>query len=132
MNAIVFAATHELRITPVGSRVTCVPAPVGTDQDYLMRVSVGRSKAVADALARDAWEFGGSLHPTNNLSGWASFRKGEENIILTWDEDFHAAFLIGTEAAKALNLLNKEDRILLFQAIFRNWPTQIWGYDARA
>jgi hypothetical protein len=118
VNAIEHAATHELRITPVGSRVTCVPPPVGTDQDYLMFVDAGVQRFdVIIALLLDDWNHGGSCEPGEEGDGWATFRKDDENIILTWDLDFHDSFLAASAGAKALNLLNKEERIILFQAV---------------
>lgn len=46
-----------------------------------------------------------------------AFRKGEENWIVTEDEEFYTSYVKATEGAKALNLLNKEDRIKLFVAV---------------
>lgn len=77
------------------------------------------------ALALDGWDASGSLHEElEDGQAWASFRNGEDNIILTWDRNFYQSFLLATEAAKALNLMRREDRVILFQAIRAHWP---WG-----
>src|SRR5580693_10814687 len=101
MNAIEFAATHDLKLTPVGSRVTCDPPPLDTDRDYLVYTET--AKVTVLALGQDGWEQGGSLDGEYG-SGWAGFRKGEDNIILAWDTGFYRSFLCATAAAKALNL----------------------------
>ncbi len=124
MNAIEFAATHELKLVPVGSRVTCVPPPTDTDQDYLVWTNSHTKTCLA--LAADEWDSLGSGPSDDELScgiGWCSFRKGEDNIILTWDRGFYDSFLCASAAAAALNLLSKADRISLFQVIMRHWPS---------
>lgn len=123
MNAIEFAATHELNLVCVGSRVTCSPPPVGTDQDYLIYVVSSAADGLISYLAQDGWEpCSGSLMDSElSMSGWTSFRRGEENIIMTWVLDFYESFLFATEIAKALNLMNKEDRVILFQTVRKNW-----------
>ena len=46
-----------------------------------------------------------------------SFRKDNINIIFTECEDFFKQFVKATEIAKEKNLLNKDDRIELFQEV---------------
>ena len=122
MNAIEFAATHELAILTVGSRATCNPPPTDTDQDWLLLVEDGTRYCLA--LNADGWENGGSLaDPSASGCAWTSYRKGDENIIITWDLAFYQSFVLATEVAKALNLLRKEDRITLFQTVRANWPS---------
>jgi hypothetical protein len=110
------------RITAVGSRVTCNPPPVGTDQDWLVHVAEDQYDKFAKALMDDGWEVGGSAIPIdvdyrNPHEKFNSFTKGEDNIIATASAEFHRRFLSATATAKALNLLEKQDRIRLFQAV---------------
>jgi hypothetical protein len=106
-------------ITPVGSRVTCVPAPTSTDEDYLALVQPGESYDILmSALSADGWELGGSFGPAGERnSPFQSFRAGDLNLIVTDDEDFHNKFLVGTALAKRLNVLDKADRKAIFQAV---------------
>uniref|UniRef100_UPI0019CFC5DE hypothetical protein n=1 Tax=Xanthomonas vesicatoria TaxID=56460 RepID=UPI0019CFC5DE len=46
-----------------------------------------------------------------------SWRKGDENYLITEDEEFYNRFVKATDLAKLLNLQNKAHRIALFQAI---------------
>ncbi|OAM52917.1 hypothetical protein A7981_05630 [Methylovorus sp. MM2] len=46
-----------------------------------------------------------------------SFRKGEFNIIVTDKCSFFSSMVLSTQVCKKLNLLNKADRIMVFDAI---------------
>lgn len=110
-----------LSITPVGSRVTCNPAPTDTDRDWLILVDQNEEWRVFEFLSTDGWELGGSLPDDENSTPpsdrFMSFTKGVDNIILTNASVFHRRFLAATSIAKHLNLLRKDDRIALFQAV---------------
>lgn len=43
--------------------------------------------------------------------------KGDVNLIVTQDNKFYDRFMAATSVAKRLNLLDKADRIALFQAV---------------
>ena len=124
-------------VTAVGSRVTCNPAPTDTDADYLVLLMpfddlpeiealASMDQRLADvhhALKNDGWELGGS-RPDNSVLDdrketciFNSYTKGEINLILTADHEFHRAFLAATVVCKHLNLLEKADRVRLFQAV---------------
>lgn len=110
------------QITAVGSRVTCNPPPVGTDQDWLVLVDAAAYDQFADTLIKDGWEVGGSLIPNDanylpESQRFNSFTKGEDNIIATDSPEFHQRFLAASATAKRLNVLLKPDRIALFQAV---------------
>jgi hypothetical protein len=111
---------HALSITPVGSRVTCNPAPTDTDRDWLVLVDKVNESALWDYLSTNQWEIGGSLpDDMNNTPAddvFMSFTKGVENITTT-STSFHRRFLAATSIAKRLNLMDKADRIALFQAV---------------
>ena len=109
-------------ITAVGSRVTCDPAPTDTDQDWLVFVDAENYAPMIEHLLSDGWEVGGSLVPLdeNYLPAdqrFNSMKKGIDNIVITDSDMFHRRFLAASGIAKKLNLLVKQDRIDLFQAV---------------
>lgn len=109
-------------IMPVGSRVTCDPAPTGTDRDWLVLVDEEKWVEFCDGLLIDGWFVGGSeiMDAENSQPPdmqFRSFMLGEENIIATKSEIFFRRFAAATSVAKRLNLLDKNDRIALFQAV---------------
>lgn len=121
MSAPSIGSLHK-QINAVGSRVTCNPAPTGTDQDWLVFVPENVYDQFAKALVADGWEVGGSAIPVgddyrNPGEKFNSFTKGEDNVIATCSDEFHRRFLSATATAKALNLMEKGDRINLFQAV---------------
>lgn len=108
------------KVMPVGSRVTCRPAPTDTDADYL--VLVADPWAFRGAVFLDGYELGGSLlldadAPLNSVDRFSSYTKGDINLIVTGCEQFFNKFVVATHVATRLNLLQKSDRITLFQAI---------------
>lgn len=110
------------QITPVGSRITCSPPPLNTDQDWILYVDQTKYKGLVDHLLADGWDVGGSLVPldeSNLPPEWRfnSLKKGEDNIVITDSAVFHERFLAASAIAKKLNLLVKQDRIDLFQAV---------------
>jgi len=106
---------HCLLIEPVGSRVTCLPPPADSDEDYL-------ALPLSDRLFKKALEAAGFQTTTDDTyagmkSEFTSYKKGELNVIVTTNATFYDAFIAATHVAKRLNLLNKADRIALFQAV---------------
>jgi hypothetical protein len=110
-----------------GSREICNPAPTDTDDDWLVLIDPEDKDHFYDwfrAAVHDGelmpmdqmWEIGGS-HIDGRESEFTSYRKGEFNIIMTTDPLFYQYFEAATTVAKKLNLLDKEDRIMLFNAV---------------
>lgn len=97
---------------PTGSRYICNPPPTDTDNDTIFLVNGYYD--YEEFLLNDGWEPCGDGYPDGDF---LAFRKGEENYIVTEDEELFLSYVKATEGAKALNLLNKEDRIKLFQAV---------------
>lgn len=113
-----------LRVEPVGSRVTCKPAPTDTDEDWLCLVPVDAESGsnFGDVLGALGWHLGGSeptdaAHVLPPSARFWSYTHGEVNIIVTQSAEFFARFMAATAVSKRLNLLNKDDRIALFQAV---------------
>ena len=114
------------KVTAVGSRVTCNPPPTTTDRDWLVLVSEDKFDFFAAELLADGWVVGGSMIPNDEnylpeSVRFNSFTKTidgtPENLIVTVSEEFHRRFLAASAVAKRLNLLDKADRIALFQAV---------------
>lgn len=111
-----------LDLRPVGSRVTCDPPPTDTDADYLVLVDCLEYKAFEATLFTNGFVLDGSMIlatgcETGDPDTFQSFSRDKDNLIVTSNADFWEAFLAATSVAKRLNLLNKEDRIALFQAV---------------
>lgn len=106
----------------VGSRVTCNPPPLTTDQDVLCMVHQENRQAIARALIAEGFVAEGSW-PTDaeaiasDSQVFESMRKGSMNYIITSDEDFYKRFLAATAIAKKYNIMEKAGRIELFQAV---------------
>lgn len=100
----------------VGSRVTCNPPPTNTDIDILVRVE---SLAMfTRELLGVGYAGGGSFDESKRGSlDFASFKKGEVNIIATDSDEFIKRFLSASHFAKRFNIMEKKDRISLFQAV---------------
>ena len=107
-------------IRPVGSRVTCDPAPMDTDCDYLV---LTRSQKIHTILQKDGWTQDTGAPKNNNPRDYTnavhfkSWRKGETNLIITDKGTFYDKFVLASRLAKQFNLLKKADRIALFQAV---------------
>ena len=110
-----------LSIQPCGSRVTCNPPPIDTDEDYLILVS--SIIDFSNSLDFSIWELGGSAIPSedNILPAEARFlsftANPNINIIVTESQIFFDRFMLATNVCTKLNVLNKEHRITIFQAI---------------
>jgi hypothetical protein len=114
------------RITPVGSRETCNPAPEDTDEDWLILVHEGRLRNVTARLEEAGYTVDGhDRYDTTETSGFVSWRSGEVNVIVTEDPEFHDRFVAATSIAKRLNLLSKSDRVALFQAVLYGRADQV-------
>lgn len=109
-------------LVPVGSRITCDPAPTNTDEDYIVLLNAATFSDVQQALRDDCWQYGGSIiddevNTVPREDRFASFRLDDVNLVTTWSGPFYDRFLAATSVAKRLNLLDKADRIALFQAV---------------
>ena len=112
---------YAYEITPVGSMVTCNPPPdnIASNIDYL--AYVGSLKEFETTALALGWKLGGSL-PTDEYAipphhRFRSVTLERYNVIATESEEFNRRFLAATSVAKRLNLLHKDDRIALFQAV---------------
>lgn len=113
-------ATQGCKVEPCGSRVTCSPAPTDTDRDYLVEIVSNASEnvgSIVNHLSGYGFEWEGGEHYQDAASTFMSWRRGDTNLIVTADPTFADRHRAATAVCKRLNLLNKQDRIALFQAV---------------
>lgn len=119
-----------LKFELVGSRITCNPAPTDTDQDVLVLADLNTwGLHLEPLLVTGGFEKGGSDcgdsagYMGNTPLSFQSFTFGELNLIVTFDPEFYRRFMAATAVSKSLNLLDKTDRVMLFQAVlYGNGP----------
>lgn len=112
------------KFEPVGSRVTCNPPPTDTDEDFLVFAPF-YGRFIATVMNTYGFEMGGSeivdhdlIEPSQNSDfGFCSLKLGDMNLIVTSNPKFYDRFLAASSVAKRLNVLNKADRIALFDAV---------------
>lgn len=111
-------------IVPVGSRVTCSPPPMDTDEDFLLLVEdLGEAVIKLKEIGFDAGMTNKQLNEYIALqktsSGrFKSLRLGDVNYIITESAFFFDRFLTATHICKTLNVMDKKQRILVFEGVF--------------
>lgn len=99
---------------PVGSRVSCNPPPTDTDEDWLVFTKDRQFKL---ALLAAGFTTGEDPDKESGGSSFNSYRKGDLNIIVSPNRWFVERFLVATALATRFNLMDKADRIALFQGV---------------
>jgi len=103
-----------------GSRAICSPAPMDTDDDWLVLCkNISHLVDTVQMLDNSGWVRGGSEVPE---SEFIAFRKEEVNLIVTNSTWFYDKYREATVLSKKLNLLNKEDRIAVFSTLLNRKP----------
>lgn len=97
----------------VGSRVTCNPAPTDTDRDVLVLCVEGElHEVISDIIVA-----GGSVCGSQDYGDvMTAVRLGDDNYIMTEDDDYFERFVVMTQLAKRWNILEKDKRHELFKA----------------
>ena len=110
---------------PTGSSYICNPPVTNTDVDEMFLVD--DLQEVNFQLTGLGWTKCGLEEETyqDKPSHWAAYRKENMNALLTTDLKYFMDFFKATEEAKHLNLLNREDRVALFQKILGEEPKKI-------
>ena len=112
-----------ITVEPCGSRVTCDPPPNDTDIDYLVEVHIGDDGHEIDLLfsklERYGWVREGDYCKAIDAAsfGFVSWRSGPRNLIVTASRAFAEKHRAATYICKRLNLMDKQDRIAVFQAV---------------
>jgi hypothetical protein len=111
-------------IVPVGSRVTCSPPPMDTDEDFLLlvddiQISVKNLKEMGFSSGMTP-EQEAEYEGLQRVSGsrFKSLRFGVTNYIITDSHFFFERFLTATHICKTLNLMEKSQRIMVFNGVF--------------
>ena len=110
--AILELKIKDLLYIPSGSRVICDPPVLTTDEDWFVWVSDWDE--AAEILCAEGFS------PTTEQQDYTAFislRKAYLNICVTTDIDLYKRTVLATDLAKRFNLLNKQDRVDLFNAI---------------
>lgn len=110
-----FGAKHK----PTGSRVICNPPPADTDEDHVVFIENWLMCEALEALENYGYHVPDPEERYNNteMPNFVSVRKDDVNLIVTGKKHFYNRFVAATSLARRFNLLNKEDRIALFQAV---------------
>jgi hypothetical protein len=109
---------------PTGSKVICNPAPTDTDTDYVAVVDGVENLSYAVAiLIRHGFKADMDDHYQDLMEySFISWKRNSDNIILTKNREFYDKHCVATQVCQKLNLLNKQDRIMVFQAVlYGNW-----------
>lgn len=111
---------YSSEIELVGSRVTCNPPPMDTDQDILVLIKSRRLREAQAYLVEKGFESGPDCSRSND-SEFYSYKNetADINFILTTKREYFDRFMAATTVAKRFNLLNKDDRVALFEAVIR-------------
>lgn len=99
----------------VGSTYICDPAPTDTDIDILLLVN--DKTLFVNYLKSQGWvcHYHYDFHKTTFLS----LKKGVLNIIVTSSPSYYYRFALAADVCKKLNLLKKEDRCMVHDAIVK-------------
>ena len=110
---------------PTGSNYICNPPVTNTDVDEMFLID--DLQEVNFQLTDLGWTKCGLEEETyqDKPSHWAAYRKENMNALLTTNLKYFMNFFKATEEAKHLNLLNREDRVALFQKILGEEPKKI-------
>lgn len=111
--------TDTLAAHPTGSRYTCTPAVLDTDDDWLVLVP-NLDKAGDELLAQGFEACLGLSDPyeiEKQLWRFRAFRRGSLNLIVTDQREKYLQSVAATLLCAKLNLTDKDDRIELFRAI---------------
>lgn len=119
LNLEIHEALTGCTIEPCGSRVTCNPIPLGSDQDFLVVMSADNDavRNVVMALELHGFKWEGSEHYQDAAGTFMSWRRDDVNLIVTANQEFATRHRAATAVCKRLNLMNKPDRVALFQAV---------------
>lgn len=103
-------------VLPTGSYFMCNPRVTNTDIDF---VCYGYKVSVNTNIFR-LFEYTGVDYGNRNEEMFFTYRYLNFNLIEVLNYSFFLRWKLATEECTKRNLLNKEDRIKLFDDVFRN------------
>ena len=104
---------------PSGSAVICSPPVLNTDEDWvvLFRDYIQQREAI-DYMMKEGWVRDGKECKSAEIDrSFASFRKGNLNLITMVSEHFYEKYKLSTKIATVLNLTDKSQRVSVFELI---------------
>lgn len=111
-----------------GSRFVCNPPIQDTDFDIVLYVENTERNDIVQLLVGEGWVVGGSHRPSSN-GAFASVKKTIDgvlyNLIIVDDGIAFNRWQAATHLCKKLNLLDKNDRIAIFSAVWGEVPSHI-------
>jgi hypothetical protein len=104
-------------ICATGSRVTTNFDPLTSDYDYVV---FDWDKKFASRLSTVEWSEGDSGNEHSEFHSYKkSVKEGSINFIVVQDKEEYRKYLLATELLKKMNPGSKEERIKLFDMIFK-------------
>lgn len=100
---------------PTGSNYICNPPVENTDIDYMFLVY--SLEDLDYELKGLGWTVCGKESYNGKPDHWRAYRKDKYNALVTTDISYYNRFEAATELAKKRNLLDKSDRVRLFNDI---------------
>jgi len=111
----------SVAVIPTGSRYNCSPPVRNTDEDYLIYPSGSFGtflKFLMDIGYKEAVDRNTTSLPKSGCAAdFRSFKKGKINLIVTHSSAYFNNHRTAGYVCKKLNLLDKEDRILVYEAV---------------
>lgn len=107
---------YIIKQQPTGSNYICKPPVTNTDIDTVVLMKPGYENTLADL----GYSFESSEVEYESMGEFISWRRGNDNWIVTTDKKFYKKFVYATQLARLLNLTEKSDRVKLFQAVLYN------------
>lgn len=96
---------------PTGSRFTCDPPVMNTDEDYVCLMTD------EEVLSDLGFVCTTQDDDTYEMSDFSTWRHKHYNLVVTGSLAFYEKFVEATKEAKSKNILDKGSRIRLFQKI---------------
>lgn len=103
-------------IYQTGSSVICDPPVLDTDIDYIVYTN---EETKLDAFLKcEGFTKSSSEEEDYDMEseGFSCYRRDNLNLIVTISSSWYNKWVLATRVAKALNLRNKADRVMLFKA----------------
>lgn len=105
----------DILMEPVGSFVTCSPNTDAKDQDWLVYCPTPDDE-IQTWISLYNLGYVLDSEKVYDDQQFSSFRKGDMNYIVTQKMPFYTGFLMARDLCKGLNLMKKEDRIMVHKA----------------
>lgn len=119
----IFSDVPHERSSETGSRYICEPPVMDTDEDWVLDCSKPGQMTQADEVLKKHGFFISDLKDDDYddiNENFTAYRLGHLNIVLCNSAKFYNLFVFATELAASMNILEKGNRIKLFQGILYN------------